>query len=75
MGDEVMLCHGDAARMLDADVVEELDADPSRVGKVWTPPEPPAGMHNWARALELNERSRAEAAARARAAASGPVPR
>jgi len=38
VGDEVLLPHADAERMLDADVVEPLDARPSRVGKVWRPP-------------------------------------
>jgi hypothetical protein len=38
MGDEVLLSHIDAELMLDADVVEPLDARPSRVGKVWAPP-------------------------------------
>jgi hypothetical protein len=40
MGDIVELGDEDAARMLDADVVERLDAKPSRVGKVWSPPPP-----------------------------------
>jgi hypothetical protein len=39
-GDEVYLGDQDAASMLDADIIEPLDAKPSRVGKVWEPPKP-----------------------------------
>jgi len=39
-GDEVNLTEDDATRMVNNDVVEPLDAKPSRVGKVWTPPKP-----------------------------------
>jgi hypothetical protein len=38
MGDHIELGDDDAARMIDAGVVERLDAKPSRVGKVWEPP-------------------------------------
>lgn len=38
VGDEVRLNDEDAANMLDADVIEALDARPSRAGKVWAPP-------------------------------------
>src|ERR1700722_5271801 len=37
-GDIVRLTDLDAARLLEADVVEPLDAKPSRVGKVWVRP-------------------------------------
>jgi hypothetical protein len=43
-GDEVELGDVDAANMLDADVVEETDAKPSRVGKVWQPQKPATNM-------------------------------
>jgi hypothetical protein len=38
MGDEVYLGADDATRMLAASLVEPIDAKPSRVGKVWSPP-------------------------------------
>jgi len=38
MGDRVWLNDADAARAIDADLVEPLDARPSRVGKVFVPP-------------------------------------
>lgn len=37
-GDEIQLGDEDAARMLDANIIEELNARPSRVGKVWQTP-------------------------------------
>lgn len=40
LGDEVYLTTEDATRMLSDGVIEELDASPSRVGRVWTPPKP-----------------------------------
>lgn len=40
MGDEIEIGDEDAARMIDADIIEPLDAKPSRVGKVWAPPTP-----------------------------------
>lgn len=42
-GDEVALGDVDAANMLDAGVIERLDASPSRVNKVWQPPRPMRG--------------------------------
>jgi hypothetical protein len=53
VGDEIEIGDTDAANMLDADVIEPLDAKPSRVGKVWDPPkrpiDPPLGVqfHPW----------------------------
>lgn len=38
MGDEVDLGSDDATRMLALGTIEELDAKPSKLGKVWTPP-------------------------------------
>lgn len=40
VGDEVWLNDEDAAFMLDAGLIESLDARPSQCGKVWTPPKP-----------------------------------
>lgn len=37
-GDLIKLGDIEAARMLDADLIEELDAKPSRLNKVWAPP-------------------------------------
>jgi hypothetical protein len=37
-GDHVTLGDDDAYRMLEADVIEALDAKPSRLNKVWAPP-------------------------------------
>lgn len=39
-GDEVFLSNADAERLIAADMVEPLDAKPSRCGKVWDPPKP-----------------------------------
>jgi len=38
MGDEVWLNEQDATSMVNASIVEPLDAKPSRVGRVWDPP-------------------------------------
>lgn len=38
MGDIVWLSAHDATNAAAADLIEEVDAKPSRVGKVWTPP-------------------------------------
>lgn len=48
VGDEVWLNAGDAERMLLADIVEPLDARPSRCGKVFSPPKEIRG-NVWAR--------------------------
>jgi len=40
MGDIVWLNNEDAMRCIDADLVEPVDAKPSRLGKVWQPPKP-----------------------------------
>lgn len=37
-GDVVSFSDEDAMRLLDSDIIEPLDAKPSRVGKVWAPP-------------------------------------
>jgi hypothetical protein len=39
-GDEVELTDEDAAVLMDSNQIEELDAKPSRVGKVFAPPKP-----------------------------------
>lgn len=39
-GDEIKVGDEDAARLMDAGVIEKLDARPSRVGKVFDPEEP-----------------------------------
>lgn len=39
-GDIVFLNEDDATRLLADNIVETLDAKPSRVGKVWEPPKP-----------------------------------
>jgi hypothetical protein len=49
-GDVVNLSDDDAARMLDADIVEPLDAKPSRVGKVCEPPRSTVTNKNTGRA-------------------------
>lgn len=40
MGDIVQLTSEDATRMMADGVIEELDANPSKVGVVWAPPKP-----------------------------------
>lgn len=39
-GDEVFLSHDDAARMLEQNMIEPLDAKPSMCGKMWNRPQP-----------------------------------
>jgi hypothetical protein len=49
VGDEVELGDTDAANMLDAGVIEPLDAKPSNVGRVWDPPKLAHSRHASAR--------------------------
>lgn len=40
VGDELWLNERDATMMVNQDMVEHIDASPSRVGQVWDPPQP-----------------------------------
>lgn len=45
VGDKVWLNEKDATMMVNASIVEELDAKPSRVNKVWDPPKTAAKIY------------------------------
>jgi hypothetical protein len=57
MGDEVELDHVDAAFFLDNDIVEPLNARPSRVGKVWDESDRSKRAWDYARCEALKERN------------------